>query len=252
MSLKQRRRVMLLIETSNAYARGLLDGIAAWETEHQQWSIYLPEQERGSPPPDWLNRWDGDGIIARIETADIAKAIEQKGIPTVDVSAARHLPNLPWVETNDAMIAELALNHVDLMYNVVCVKGHYLGLSAASSGCGVVPKLKTVTLKDGSTLEDMNGAKAAELWSAGERNAVLTYLERDVLTTAQLAAFVRDTGFIRWISRKGRKNIARVKLTPVTEALENIPYPNTGWMSDPPDRREMIAWALETVGVNHE
>ena len=148
--------------------------------------------------------------------------------------------------------AELALNHVDLMYNVVCVKGHYLGLSAASSGCGVVPKLKTVTLKDGSTLEDMNGAKAPELWSAGERNAVLTYLERDVLTTAQLAAFVRDTGFIRWISRKGRKNIARVKLTPVTEALENIPYPNTGWMSDPPDRREMIAWALETVGVNHE
>ncbi|MCA9214312.1 MAG: XylR family transcriptional regulator [Planctomycetales bacterium] len=112
MSLKQRRRVMLLIETSNAYARGLLDGIAAWETEHQQWSIYLPEQERGSPPPDWLNRWDGDGIIARIETADIAKAIEQKGIPTVDVSAARHLPNLPWVETNDAMIAELALNHL--------------------------------------------------------------------------------------------------------------------------------------------
>ncbi len=107
-----RRKVMLLIETSNAYARGLLDGIVAWETEHEQWSICLPEQERGSAPPSWLKRWDGDGIIARIETEAIAKAIERKALPAIDVSAARHLPNLPWVETDDKMIAQLAFDHL--------------------------------------------------------------------------------------------------------------------------------------------
>jgi LacI family transcriptional regulator len=107
-----RRSVALLVETSNAYARGLLDGIVSYQREHELWSIYLGEQERGASPPRWLKNWRGDGIIARIETEAIAAAVRRSGLPCVDVSAARRLPHVPWVETDDKEIARLAAQHL--------------------------------------------------------------------------------------------------------------------------------------------
>jgi LacI family transcriptional regulator len=108
----RRRQVALLIETSNAYARGLLQGIVHYIREHRPWSFYLMEQGRGDDPPPWLANWHGDGIIARIETPRIARAVRKAGLPTVDVSAARLVPELPWVETDDAEIARLAAEHL--------------------------------------------------------------------------------------------------------------------------------------------
>ena len=112
MKHRVRPSVALLIETSNAYARGVLQGITTYQREHQPWSIYLPEQERGAKPPGWLKSWQGDGIIARIETDDIAKSIRQTGLPVIDISAARRFPGIPWVETDDAAIARLAAQHL--------------------------------------------------------------------------------------------------------------------------------------------
>lgn len=106
------RQVALLIETSNAYARGLLHGITDYIRKHEAWSVYLPEQERGAAPPTWLNRWQGDGIIARIENNEIANAVRRSKLPVVDVSAARVLENIPWVETDDKAIAEIAVRHL--------------------------------------------------------------------------------------------------------------------------------------------
>ncbi len=108
----RRPAVALLIETSNSYARGLLEGIIGYVRAHDPWSIWLPEQRRGESPPEWLARWQGDGIIARIETAEIARAVARKRLPVVDVSAARPLSTVPWVETDDAAIARLAVEHL--------------------------------------------------------------------------------------------------------------------------------------------
>jgi LacI family transcriptional regulator len=102
----------LLIETSNAYARGLLQGIVHYIREHQPWSFHLIEQGRGDDPPAWLDRWRGDGIIARIENSRIAKAVVRAGIPAVDMSAARLVPEFPWVETDDEAISRLAAEHL--------------------------------------------------------------------------------------------------------------------------------------------
>jgi LacI family transcriptional regulator len=108
----RRPAVALLIETSNSYARGLLEGIVGYVRGHDPWSIWLPEQRRGESPPDWLKRWRGDGIIARIETAEIARTLRRTKLPVVDVSAARPLDTVPWVETDDPAIAELAAEHL--------------------------------------------------------------------------------------------------------------------------------------------
>lgn len=108
-------RVAVVIEASNAYARGLLSGIHRHVREHEAWNIFLPEHGRGFPPLDSLARWHGDGIIARIETKPIAgivrKLQSKQGIPVVDVSAARLLPAVPYVETDDRAIASLAADH---------------------------------------------------------------------------------------------------------------------------------------------
>lgn len=108
----RRRKVALLIETSNAYARGLVQGVVHYVREHRPWSFQMMEQGRGDDPPPWLADWDGDGIIARIETPRIARAVVKSGLPVVDLSAARLVPSLPWVETDDAEIARLAAEHL--------------------------------------------------------------------------------------------------------------------------------------------
>jgi LacI family transcriptional regulator len=107
-----RRTIALLIETSNSYARGVLGGVIQYTREHEPWSTYLAEHGRGDAPPEWLSHWKGDGIIARIENARIAEAVAASGLPAVDVSAANLLPQLPWVETDDALIAAAAYEHL--------------------------------------------------------------------------------------------------------------------------------------------
>jgi LacI family transcriptional regulator len=110
--LKPPVKVALLIETSNAYARGLLRGIVSYIREHRPWSLYLSEHNRGDRPPSWLSHWDGHGIIARIENPAIAAALKNVAVPIVDVSAARLIPALPWFETDDGAIAHLAAEHL--------------------------------------------------------------------------------------------------------------------------------------------
>lgn len=106
------RRVALLIESSNAYGRGLLAGVYDHTSASESWITFLPEHGRGEPPLPWLRSWRGDGILARIENERIADVVTTLGLPAIDVSAARLLPGLPYVETDDAAIARLAATHL--------------------------------------------------------------------------------------------------------------------------------------------
>ncbi len=135
----------------------------------------------------------------------------------------------------------LALDHVDLMFMVVAHRGHYLALDTAADGMGLVGKLKEVKLRDGSIVEEMNGAQAPALWQAGEYDAVLEYLGEDLRVTLDIAAMVQACGFVRWWSRSGRKQIVNTSLLTVRECLE-IPLPNNSWMTNPPSRMEMMGW----------
>lgn len=108
-------RVAVVIEASNAYARGLLDGIHRHVREHEPWTIFLQEHGRGTPPLEPLARWQGDGVIARIETEAVARTLDalrgRQPLAIVDVSAGRLLAGVPYVETDDAAIAQLAAKH---------------------------------------------------------------------------------------------------------------------------------------------
>jgi LacI family transcriptional regulator len=109
--MRGRPAVALLIETSNHFARELLHGIRGYTREHEPWAIRLGEHKRGDAPPAWLKRWKGDGVIARLENARIARGIGATSVPIVNVSAARPVPGFPGVKTDDEAIARLAAEH---------------------------------------------------------------------------------------------------------------------------------------------
>lgn len=124
---KKRFNVALLMETSNEYSRGVIKGIYGYIKEHDQWDVYLGEYSRGEPNPEWLLSWTGDGIIARIENEAIAQLIKQCNLPTVDTSSANLINDIPWVETDDEKIAEVAYEHLKEcgLKNFAFVGAHY-------------------------------------------------------------------------------------------------------------------------------
>ena len=138
--------------------------------------------------------------------------------------------------------AELAMNHLDMMLWVTCQKGYYLGLQAALKGAGLEGKLKEVILNDGTVLTDMSGAKAPELWRAGEFDAVLAYLEDDVRQPLALAHHIEENKVLRWRSRAGKPMSVYVpNLLTVKECLE-MRWPDQGWMTDPPTKESFTEW----------
>lgn len=125
----------------------------------------------------------------------------------------------------------LAMNHVDMMFHFFCLKGFPLGLEACAKGCGLPGKT-----------EGMDGAKAPQLWQAGEYDKVLEYVGQDVITTLQVAEAVeRQKGF-DWTAKSGRRNSVRINqwLT-VAQALK-LPEPDTSWMDSPWPRSKFTEW----------
>ena len=141
-----------------------------------------------------------------------------------------------------AECARLALDHVDLMVMVTFSQGFFLGLQKALLGAGLGGKLQEVTRADGRVVRGMEGRLAPKLWAEGDYEAVLAYLQSDVEGTLALAHSVRREGAIRWTSGRGRPQEARFdRLLTVRECFE-LPQPDVSWMSNPPRRRQFVAW----------
>ena len=107
----KRPQVALLIESSRAYGRGLLRGIAAYAKLNGPWVLLAQDRGNIDPVPDWFKRWEGDGVIARVESPAMEKAIEAKGLPAVDLRGKYDL-KMPLIETNDRRVAEMAADHL--------------------------------------------------------------------------------------------------------------------------------------------
>src|SRR6516165_8827757 len=100
-SMADERNVAVIVETSNSYARGVLRGIHDYARNHRGWTLYLTEHGRHEIDESFADSWNFDGAIARIETDHMARIIAAMNVPTVDVSAARLIEGIPWVETDD-------------------------------------------------------------------------------------------------------------------------------------------------------
>jgi LacI family transcriptional regulator len=103
--------VALLVETSREYGRGLLRGITRYHREHGPWSIYFKPHGLGEPPPRWLKKWRGDGILARINDARMAETVLDTGLPAVDLRGALGDLGLPILGVDNRAVTRLAMRH---------------------------------------------------------------------------------------------------------------------------------------------
>lgn len=142
--------------------------------------------------------------------------------------------------------ARIALNHVDMMFLVVCQKGFWLGLDKALQGAKIEGKLHSVTLNDGKEYNQMSGKSAPILWRNKEFSAVRTYLRVDIEQPLKLARYIEETGYIRWIANSGKLNLLKTDLFTVKEALK-LPLVDTSWMKSPKPREHFYKWIPEHI-----
>ncbi|HWX20773.1 MAG TPA: DNA-binding transcriptional regulator [Candidatus Binatia bacterium] len=104
-------RVAVLIESSRAYGRGLLLGVAKYVHEFSHWQVYSHERELQSTLPRWLDGWKGHGVIARIEGAAMAQAIRRLRVPVVDLRRIGTGADFPALHTDEHAVVRLVLEH---------------------------------------------------------------------------------------------------------------------------------------------
>jgi LacI family transcriptional regulator len=104
--------VALLIETSIAYGRGLLRGVAQYNREHGSWSTYFQPRGIGDPLPAWLKKWKGDGILARIRDARTADFLRGLNVPLVNLRQNGFDVPVPSVELDHAQVGRTAAEHL--------------------------------------------------------------------------------------------------------------------------------------------
>jgi len=109
---QKRSNVALLVEASSDYTRRLLRGVTTYMQEHQSWIICKGEYRRGQMIPRELRQGKCNGIIAHIETEQIAGIIRTCGIPVIDMSSRRLISSVPCVETDNNSISKIASEHL--------------------------------------------------------------------------------------------------------------------------------------------
>ncbi len=104
-------RVALLVPTASQWGRGVIEGIHNYVRKHGPWQLFVDaasDREQLSLPPGW----DGDGVIARVNSAGMAKDLESSGLPIVNVSRIRiRGHHFPRVITDLSAVVEIAVQH---------------------------------------------------------------------------------------------------------------------------------------------
>jgi LacI family transcriptional regulator len=110
---KRRRipRVALLVETTRTYTRELLVGVRRYIAAHGPWSTFLELRALDSSPPAWLRHWDGDGILTRTFTQEMADLIAASGLPAVELRATNLAGGRPFVGMDNAHIGRAVAEH---------------------------------------------------------------------------------------------------------------------------------------------
>lgn len=109
--MQQPLRIILVIESTRAYGRGCLQGIASYARTHGPWTFLHIERGLDEELPAGLHKWNGHGVIARIETQHMARSLARLDLPTVDLRGRQLLPGAASLNTDPVATARLAIEH---------------------------------------------------------------------------------------------------------------------------------------------
>ena len=105
-------KVAVLVETSRAFGRGLMEGISQYVHRHGPWSIYHHERTLRDGPPEWIKHWSGDGIMARMETRRAIQKISRMGVPTIDLFSWYTPPGMSTIKVDEWNVSRMAADHL--------------------------------------------------------------------------------------------------------------------------------------------
>lgn len=130
---------------------------------------------------------------------------------------------------------QLALNHVDMMYQVLCTKGFCLKDESAAAGMGI--RLKTG--------EEYDNDKP-ERWAKNHPKLILVRCNFGADLILKVSTEAQRTGRLKWISRNGGRNGMSLKdgWKTVREARV-LPEPDTSRFHDPIPRILFDDWLCE-------
>lgn len=106
------RRIAILVESSTSWGTGVIRGVARYAAEHGPWAFYLEPFGRNQKlrMPEG---WTGDGVIARVNSEEIAADIEQAGVPCVDLSWFSYSDGrFPRCTVDEEAVGELVARHL--------------------------------------------------------------------------------------------------------------------------------------------
>ena len=75
------KKVLLLIETSRSFGRQIVQGVAQFAAEHRGWHITFQDRSMCERFPEFLNKWNGDGIIARTGDEKVYRQLKRRNRP---------------------------------------------------------------------------------------------------------------------------------------------------------------------------
>jgi LacI family transcriptional regulator len=107
-------KVILLIEKSRAFGRGLLHGIVQYSNLHGPWLFYMePEiHKKGRKHPyEWIKELQADGIIGYTWDTDLIQEIVNLGCPAVIRGLEEPTQNAYCIVTDQAAISRAAFEY---------------------------------------------------------------------------------------------------------------------------------------------
>lgn len=106
----QKKQVLLVIESSRAYGRGLIQGIIRYVQETNNWIVHFEEQGILTTVPPWLRNWRGDGIICRTGVSPLGNFLRTLDCPIVELlgDGVRYVSE---VQSDAEQVGRCAVDH---------------------------------------------------------------------------------------------------------------------------------------------
>ena len=103
-------RIALCMGINDYYEHGIARGVIRYVKKQQDWKLY--GYGWMFQPLENLKHWQGDGIIARIESVSEAEQMKTIGLPVVDVAGAYTVRGFYQVNNDDYLTGEKAAEYL--------------------------------------------------------------------------------------------------------------------------------------------
>lgn len=234
-------KVALLVETARGYGREVLQGIVRYARLHGPWAFYVTPGDFVQALPQ-MEEWGGTGIIARIETARVAKAILDTRLPVVamDLSEAQLAPGSPW-----AGVCQLSSDSEGAMRLAI---EHLVEKGLREFGfVGISGKIWSDRRQQAFVRQMAEAGRSPHVYPAGRRHRIPWSREQTIMAR-WLAGLPKPVGVIACNDDRGREVLAacRQARLRVPEELAVVGVDNDELLcdlSDPP---------LSSVALNAE